>query len=234
MRVGTAPGDGSAGGEPSAYTLVARDAAGAELARVPMMQADLGGSGGRPTDPVYLRARLNPAGVARVDVVGSDGALVTTRTASATAPTVSVTTPRRGSSSVRFRAGDADAGEAANLSARVELSTDGGRTFRPVWTGLARDGAARIPREALLASASARVRVTVSDGFREATATSGRFAIASYRPRVQIDEPGSGARADAGGAWRLQGGAIDDRGRPITGRRLVWRADGPSSGAVSS
>jgi hypothetical protein len=224
VSVGAAPGNGSADGEPSAYTLVARDAAGAELARVPMMQAELGGSGGRPTDPVMLRARLSPAGVSHVDVVRSDGAIVTSRTASATAPTVSVTTPRRGSATVRFRGGDADPGQARNLEARIDLSTDGGRTFRPVWTGLARDGAARIPREALLASASARVRVTVSDGFREATATSGRFAIAGHRPRVQIDEPAGGARADAGGAWRLQGGAIDDRGRPITGRRLVWRA----------
>jgi hypothetical protein len=93
-----------------------------------------------------------------------------------------------------------------------------------VWSGVARGGVARVPGEALLAASAARLRLIVSDGFRETTATSARFTITGHRPRVQISEPRTGARIDAGGTLRLQGGALDDRGRVLTGRRLVWRA----------
>jgi len=231
LTVGSATGPATPGQLPSAYTLIARDAAGNVLHRVPLTQLAAGRSGGLATDPVALEARVPPEGVASVEVVDSAGAPVTARSASANAPRVRITAPAAGArisgsadATVRFRATDADAADAGRLTARIELSTDGGRSWDEVWSGAAVSGVARIPEEALLATRRARLRIVVSDGFRETTATGGTFAIAGKPPAVQITEPVRGTVVPANAAIRLEGGAIDDRGRALRGARLVWRA----------
>ncbi|MEA2178367.1 MAG: hypothetical protein QOG77_1664, partial [Solirubrobacteraceae bacterium] len=231
VNVGGATGPPSPGAQPSAYTLIARDATGKEIRRVPLTQLTAGESGGVATDPVALEARVPPQGVARVEVVGSDGAPITARVASATAPKVQITSPADGArvrgaadATVRFTATDADAGDDARLTARIELSTDGGTSWDPVWSGAVGKGIAQIPEEALLSAKKALLRIVVSDGFKETTATSGTFTILGKPPAVQITEPVAGADAVAGTAIRLEGGAVDDHGREIPGQRLVWRA----------
>jgi hypothetical protein len=120
---------------------------------------------------------------------------------------------------VRWQATDADGDE---LDAALDVSSDGGRTFHNVWAGPGALGSARIPIELLDATDDARLRLRVSDGFNETQTTSGRFRIASRRPLVEILEPAPGQRADSGAAVRLSGAALDDKGRQVSGRQLVW------------
>jgi hypothetical protein len=207
--------------------LVAHDVAGRVLASVPFKQyVGLGAAG---VDPVVsLEGRVPSKGVTRVDVVDAGGAVVATRSASASAPKARFLSPRRGGRvgdrgtvGVRWRASDADGDP---LEATLDVSADGGRTFHNVWGGPSGDGTARLPAERLDATGDARLRLRVTDGFNETTTTSARFVVVGRRPRVQILEPTPDQRGDAGGAARLRGAAVDDRGRQLTGKRLRWLA----------
>ena len=123
---------------------------------------------------------------------------------------------------VRWRASDADGDP---LDATLDVSSDGGRTFHNVWGGPngERDRAAAgrpARRDRRRAAAPARERRVQRDDhdLARASSSSGR------RPTVQILEPGRNQRGDAGGAVRLRGAAVDDRGRQLTGKRLRWLA----------
>jgi hypothetical protein len=212
---------------PSPYVLVARDAAGRALATVPVSQFI--GTGAAGTEPVIsLEGRVPREGVVRVEVVDASAAVVASRAASPAAPRARILFPGRGDRvgdsdtvGVRFEALDADRD---SLDVALDYSSDGGRTFHNVWAGPNRGGTARLRTELLDATRNARLRLRVSDGFREATTTSARFVVAPRGPQVEILEPAAGQRANAGGDVRLRGAAVDDRGRRLTGRRLMWRA----------
>jgi hypothetical protein len=212
---------------PSPYVLVARDVAGRALATVPISQ--FVGTGAAGTDPVTsLQARVPREGVAKIEIMDAGGAVTASRTASAAAPRARIVSPGRGrrvgdraTVGVRWEASDADGDD---LEVTLDYSSNGGRTFYNVWAGPHGGGTAQLRTELLDATRNARLRLRVSDGFRETTTTSARFVVAPRGPRVEILEPGAGQRADAGGGVRLRGAAVDDRGRRLTGRRLVWRA----------
>ena len=212
--------------EASAYALVARDAAGRVLTTVPVL-ALAGGAATGAEELTALQARVPREGVARVELVGPDGAVAHARSASAAAPRGRFVSPRRGQRvgdravvRVRWRASDADGDQ---LTASLDVATDG-RAYRNVWAGPAAAGRADVPTELLPAARAARLRLRLSDGFRETTVRSARFAIASRRPAVQVLEPAPGQRVDAGATVRLRGAAVDDRGRMLDGRRLRWFA----------
>jgi hypothetical protein len=209
----------------SAYTLVARDAGGRVLATAPVSQ--LVGTGAAGVEPVtVLEARVPAGDVEAVELTDASGTVVAGRVASPAAPRARILAPREGARVgagttlvVRWQATDADGDE---LDAALDVSSDGGRTFHNVWAGPGALGSARIPIELLDATDDARLRLRVSDGFNETQTTSGRFRIASRRPLVEILEPAPGQRADSGAAVRLSGAALDDKGRQVSGRQLVW------------
>lgn len=142
------------------------------------------------------------------------------------APTVRVAAPRTGARiragrplAVRWRVSDPDT---RARTATVDLSLDGGRSWRTAFSGADR-GRATIPAGELAGSRRARVRVAVNDGLNEVLASSGRFRIDLRPPTVTIQRPVVRERLRTGRNVLL-GAARDDRGRPLTGRALTWYA----------
>jgi hypothetical protein len=189
----------------SPVRLRALDASGRVVQEVGVHVSSIG-EGGSFAGPV-------PAAAAAVELV-RDGAVVDRLTRSA-APTVRLRSARPGG--VRWVASDPD-GDA--LHAGVEYSPDGGRTWRTVFDGPS-TGRATLPAGLLAGSDDARLRVTVSDGFTEARAESGRLRVAGARPLVRIVAPRT---AVATQPVALAARALDDRQRPIRGRALTWYA----------
>ncbi len=204
----------------SAYHLVGLGAGGTPVVDVAMLQADVHTDGSPPS--LTLAGVIPAAGVTSVAIVKT-GTTFATRARSTNAPTVAMRgTPafRRGTATVRWRARDADGGR---LLATIDYSADGGRSFETVWTGQSR-GIARFPARHLSRSARARVRVTVNDGFREASVTSPRFRSPGAPPVVTILSPARRLKQPNDAPLVLSGQAFDDRARALTGRRLTWRA----------
>ncbi len=230
IRVGQTPLFTPQAAAPSGFTLVARNSAGNVIQTVPFgVITGTAAAADNPGAPL-LEAQIRPEGVARVELVDPAGAVVATRAASAAAPVASIVAPRRGArlgtgrnTTVRWKLSDAD-GDRTEVT--LDFSDDGGRTFYNVWAGPGTESSARVPTDLLRSSRRARLRLRVSDGFNETVVTSARFEVVPRRPRVEILEPGARQTVDAGGTLRLRGAAADDRGVPITGRRLVWRAGG--------
>ncbi len=202
------------------YVLAARDSGGGEVERVPMAAEAADDS-----DSTFLTATV-PASdrIASVAVLDAGGAVLAQRVRSAHRPTVKVLSPRRrqrvtgAAVTVRWKARDADGDP---LDADVAYSADGGRHFHSVYLGRSR-GRASLPGRYFARSRRARVRVTVSDGFDETSAVSGRFRAAGAPPTVQIIAPEAGLSANADVLVQLEGAAADDAGRAITGKRLQW------------
>ena len=209
----------------SPYRIELRDATGQVVSSVaPAVQA-IGGERGAPGGEL-LTATLDFAPSARELVVRRGAEVLARRARSAHAPRASIVAPRAGTgigrgaaTTVRWRAQDADADR---LTATIDYSRDGGRT----WTVVASDvrgRSTRVDRRALGASGNARIRVRVSDGFDAAIAVSGRLRSPGAPPLVRIDSRPRGVRADQ--LVLLEGSAFDDAGRPLTGTRLRWFAD---------
>jgi hypothetical protein len=144
------------------------------------------------------------------------------------APTVKLTAPTAGATlkngaplEVRWTTSDPDPGSA--LNATVDFSADGGRTWRGVYDGPSA-GKATVPGDYLSSTKSGRVRVIVSDGFAQATATSQTFTAAGAPPEVQIVTPQARAVVRAGDRVALLGSGTDDSGRALTGSALTWFA----------
>ena len=153
------------------------------------------------------------------------GGVVVDRTAASRPPTVRLTTPaagtraRKGSLAVRWKTTDADS---SDRQASVEYAADG-RNFRTVWQGPDR-GSATVPTAYLEGATRGRVRVTINDGFNEATATSGAIRVAGKPPVVRLQGPRPKARLYSDLPVVLLGSALDDTERPLAGSRLTWFA----------
>ncbi len=208
---------------PGPYVLIARDAAGAETFRAALERTTTVEGGGRLD---ALRGWVPRQGVASVEVVRADGGPpVAGRTASASAPRVRITAPRRGAVvggrsdvEVRWDASDADGDP---LETWVELAVDG-RRFRPV--GFERGaGRARLPARLFPRTGRARIRVRVLDGFHETAAVSGTFRSLGTPPQVEVLAPVAGAAQRADASVLLRAAAYDDAGRRLPPRSVTWR-----------
>ena len=209
----------------SDYAVSVLAADGSVISRTPARVMPLHVDGqGKPHDLALVAAHVPADGAATVQVVNGER-VVATRAASAHPPAVRFVSPRpgrvrarRGQVTLTWRAADAD-GDA--LSTRVDLSRDGGRSYRSLTTGV-RGNSVALPEDLFARSSNARVRVTVNDGFTEAEAVSGRLVLPGTPPRVRIVSPGKRSAVAAGSALYLSGEAYDDSGAPLTGRRLTW------------
>jgi hypothetical protein len=138
-------------------------------------------------------------------------------------------TRSRGELTVRWRADDPD-GDA--LVATIAFSPDG-RTWRTVYDGPS-TGKATIHGSLLPAGARGRIRLRVSDGFAQDSATSRQFATHGTPPRVQIVTPHTGHPLRSGETTRLVGVAYDDMDRPLPDKSLTWFAGRTRLGTGSS
>jgi len=127
---------------------------------------------------------------------------------------------RGGQLQVRWQASDPDGGA---LQATVDFSPDGGRSWRSVYQGPS-TGRATVPSSLLAGSAQARLRVSVNDGFAEATAASSAFTTEGSLPKANIIAPEPGGTVRAGEATLLTGSALDDQMRSLKGKALTWFA----------
>jgi len=224
--VWTVDGQPGGAGEETPYRLVVRDASGAQIAETPMF-------GWTVADSPYtelaaeLPARSGgvavPADIERLEVV-RDGQAVAALARSANAPQVRFVRPRGGRvgtgrfTAVSWRASDADGDP---LETVLDYSIDGGRSWRPLWSG-PDAGGVRLASGMLGASRRARFRLRVSDGFDETVVVSRRFVAVGRRPAVSITSPMRGERLTSATRLYLSGEAWDDAPRRITGGRLAW------------
>ncbi len=179
---------------------------------------------------------VGPVADAASAVVLVRGTTVLSAKARTRAPTVRVLSPTRrtrvrakGQFTVRWRATDPDS---RALRATVDYAPDG-RNWRSVFEGRSK-GRARVPGRYLAASKRARIRVTVNDGFAQASAISRPFRADGTKPRMEILSPEQSASVQTGERVTLSGRGTDDFGIPIRGTRLTWFADRKLLGRGSS
>jgi hypothetical protein len=208
----------------SAYALRALGGGGKPVATVPMREGighidEVG-----PLDE--LTGEVPARGVDRVEVL-LNGAVVASRSRPRPAPKVLVLAPRRGARvgrggkvKVRWRATDRSH---TALTASIDYSRDGGRSWHTVFVGPSR-GKASLPSFYLAASRAARVRVRVSDGFNETAAVSPVFGTVGAKPQVAIEKTLTSVAGDA--RLQLSGQAFDASMRELRGNSLRW-FDGP-------
>ncbi len=204
----------------SPYDLIATGANGAAVAEVPM-QTSFGHVDARPPHPILTLTGVVPAAGATGVRISASGATLATRTENRYAPVVTVPRPPRfGKTNATLHWHASERGGGA-LSAEVDYSGDGGHRWSPIWIG-PNLGSALVPLRYLFRSANARLRVSVNDGFRAASATSRRFRSPGAPPSVQIVMPWSGTRELNDAPVGLSGQAFDDSSRMLTGKRLRW------------
>ncbi len=208
--------------------IISRDAAGNVLTDLPVLTRQ-GHTDQGPAGPAgeadHLSAVIPAVNVASVELV-RNGQALDQRRRSPAAPRASLSAPRGGvrvrssqrTLPVRFAASDAD-GDALETS--LEYSADNGRTYRGVAVGLT-GSSFSLPTGLLNRASKARLRLRVSDGWNETTATSRAFRVDGPPPAVTIIDPAPGARINADQPLNLEGMVFDDTGRMLVGRSLRW------------
>ena len=115
----------------------------------------------------------------------------------------------------------------ATALASVDVSTDGGTTWRTIYVGPDK-GTAAIPSMLFPDSATgaARIRVRINDGFNETSTISGPLTTVGAPPFVHIFEPRNNVRARSDAGLYLRGSAMDNAGHAIALGALTWAVDG--------
>ena len=176
--------------EPGDWTLALVSAANVDLATYPFAPDELSDAESSPGTPAII-AEVVPwsAGAVRVEI-RYNGLVVATRSASANAPSVSLTAPTAGSTlpsgpfPVTWTGTDADGD---TLSYSLLYSTDGGATWQTLATNVA--GTSLELNTDQLPGGSGLLRVVASDGFLSAQATSGALTVPRHAPTGQIVLP---------------------------------------------
>lgn len=204
----------------SAYALTALGAHGQVLSTTAMTATE--GHTDEAGRIVSLIAEVPARGVQSIQIA-SGGAVLAGRARDAHPPRLTLLTPRPGARVggrrqvvVSWRASDRDH---LALTASVDYSRDGGRTWRTVFVGGAA-GRAVLPGFDLAPSGSARVRVRVNDGFNEVSSLSGRFTALPAPPLVTIAPTLGTLAGDA--TLELAGSGYDQMLNPLRGTHLRW------------
>lgn len=176
---------------------------------------------------VFSASILKAAGVVRVDLVHA-GTTLATWTGGATPPSVSISSPAGGET---FTSGDVPVAWSVSdadgdvLAVSVQWSADDGGSWTPVASAKG-SGSTTIPVALLSGSTAARLRVWVSDGLNEATATSEVFTVAHQPPQPVIVAPVAGSTFLEAQTVSLLGWASDPQdGTLRDADHLVWTSD---------
>ncbi|MBK9095512.1 MAG: hypothetical protein IPM84_22715 [Anaerolineae bacterium] len=219
---------------PGPYAIVLRDTDDGELARYPFTPTEMeGGPLLQSSDPREVEllsiSELVPyvAGTVRVDIEGPDGDVLSTVTAGANSPTVTVLSPNRGETpgdgpvTVTWSASDADGDP---LTFAVQFTPDDGVTWQMVTQSIT-GTSAQIPRANLSAGTAARFRVWVSDGIHSASDMSdGTFVVPNLAPTVAIVQPEGAVVIMAGQTLTLVADAYDADTGNLDDDQVRWES----------
>jgi hypothetical protein len=167
------------------------------------------------------------AGAAKI-LLKHDGLLLDSVEASASPPTVTVTSPAGGEAwsgqeTIAWTAGDAD-GDSLHIS--IMYSPDGGDNWYPVASELT-GTEYMVDATQLPGGDGGVVRVIASDGFHTVQADSaGAFSVPHQAPLVTINVPADGATFLAGDWINLSGSATDAAATPAEAFTYTWAVDG--------
>jgi hypothetical protein len=199
------------------YNLVVRDASGQVVSRTHITPIMSNGWG-------FLSAEVLSTAAARVEIE-NNGSVVDSRDRSQHAPTVTILNPTPGArisgkspTVVRWQAQDADSDP---ISLRVEYSTDDGKTYRVLTTGVSGNQIS-LPGSLFSRTQEARIRVTANDGFNEGFAVTARLSAEGSPPAVRILEPKQGTHFRNDTALRLVGNAFADSGTQLPPKAIKW------------
>lgn len=170
-----------------------------------------------------------PAGPLQTIDLVSGGKVLASRRSSRSSPSITmnsaviVSDDSDGSTvDVKWSANDADKD---SLTIRVEYSDDDGVTYRVVGISSSSEGM-ELPRRLFSSARAARVRLTVNDGFREATVVSDPFVWSGDPPTVSITEPSHDVFVLSTATINLVGMGFDDRALPVPRDSMEWAVDG--------
>jgi hypothetical protein len=225
----TLPAGGAATPSASPYLLEMRNGAGTVLAAHSLDVATaLAGADDEP--PAAFATLLPyPPGTAELRVVRA-GQTLASRTVSAHAPQVDLTTPAggeqwpaSGQGAIAWNGSDGD-GDA--LSFTVQYSLDNGASWQTLAENLAASPL-NVDLAWLAGAAQAQVRVFATDGVHTAMdQTSSPFSVANKPPLVAISAPQDGATVTSGQTVLARGLATDPEDGPLAGEQLHWQVDG--------
>ena len=171
------------------------------------------------------------AGAASFAVLDPNGATLVTLPITGVAPTVAFTSPAAaftgaGTQSVAWTITDPDS---TSFSSRVYYSPDNGTNWYPVsqTTQTATFlGADTVDFNTVPGSATALLRVYVTDGVNTGVATTAAFNAPRHLPTsIAITAPLTGTTQAANNPVYLAGGAFDPDDGILAGKALVWSSD---------
>ncbi len=211
------------------YTLQAVDSGGTMLASTALAVDFQPVDVPKPlTSTLFVADMPFPTGTAKFQIMKGDKVLKELPV-SANAPTVTITAPAAGEAisgdqfTLKWTGDDKDGD---TLTYDVEYSPDG-ETWDFLESGLT-DTQMTVDTNDLAgtADATARFRVTASDGVNSGEADSEPFRLAPKAPEAEIDSPEANATFAAGANVTLQGVGLDDQDGDITSdQQLAWSSD---------
>lgn len=219
--------------ETSPFELSGYNASGDALFTVSMSFVDTEAEQGGDVPARALIATVPASELARLDLM-VQGSVSDTRSASATPPTVAISSPllidaQLTPVTVSITSPVLEiSGPHARL--KVDYSANGGATYRPLYLGPPRS-TIEMPRHVLSGATCGKLRARFNDGFSEAFAETPCIEVSARPPTLQWQEPALGQRfTSAGSAVWLQGQAYDDAGEPVSSASLVWTRNGAALG----
>lgn len=223
-------GMASSGITPGDYSIEVQNAGGSALL-TQSFQATFTSPEGEARDTVYFSFQLpQQSGAAKI-VLKKGSQVLNTITASASAPSVTLTAPNggenwSGSQNIQWSASDPDGD---TLSFTILYSPDDGNTWLPVASNV-QGSSYQVDTAALQGGSGGRIRVIASDGFNNAQDDSNAaFTVAGNPPSVSIASPEANTRFDTGAIIALEGSATDAEDPALADSSFVWsyeRLDG--------
>ncbi len=208
----------------SKFQLVGKDKVGKVITRVHVEAVPIADQ-----PDVQLITAVLPAGPLQTIDLISDGKILASRRSSRSSPNITLNSPVLVSNDndnsnvdVMWSANDADKDP---LTIRVEYSDDDGVTYRAVGISSSPKGM-ELPRRLFSSAIAARIRLTVNDGFRDATVVSDPFPWAGVPPTASITEPNHDVVALSTATINLVGMGFDDRSLPVPRDSMEWTVDG--------
>jgi uncharacterized repeat protein (TIGR03803 family) len=175
------------------------------------------------SNPTFFEIVPATPGTTAIAVLDPSGNTLTTVDMSGVPPKVAITSPGAGfiGSGDQTVSWTATSATATSFTSRIWYSTDAGTTWQSIedTTGMSEV----IDFDTLPGSASALIRVDVTDGVNTGTATSGLFSVPKKKPTtIVINTPMNGAVRPAADPIYLTGAAYSPDDGVLTGKALQW------------